>query len=68
MIALPFRSSLKPVGRAVFAKKSVKKSAACSEVLFCLIVTKPVAGFVLLYFTKVKILKLASNKTPQNSS
>ena len=67
MIALPFRSSLKPVRRAVFAKKSVKKSAACSEFLFLLIVTKPVAGcFVVV--TKVKILKLASNITAQNSS
>lgn len=41
MIALTSRSSLKPVGRAVFAKKSVKNSAAC-------LVTKLVAGFLLL--------------------
>ena len=44
----------------MFAKKSVKNSAAC-------LVTKPVAGsFVVV--TKVKILKLASNIAVQNSS
>ena len=66
MIALPFRSTLKPVGRAMFAK-TVKKSAFCSEFVCCLIVTKPVAVF-LLYVTMVTLLKLASNITAQNSS
>ena len=59
-VRIPFRSSLKPVGHVVFAKKSVKNSAAC-------LVTKPVAVFFAVV-TKVKIFKLASNITAQNGS